>query len=473
MEGSNLDSSSGWDGVSYNLIKKYFTILGKLLVKVANECFERGELTETFKMGLIKLIPKKGDARKVEDWRPITLLSCGYKLISGVVSNRIERYLLKNIGRAQKGFQRSKFMNTCTVSIMDRIAGAWEAKEEMGVLCIDFVKAFDSVEHLFIERVFRFFNYGDNMVNMVKTLLKNRGERIIVDEECTRTFNIERGTPQGDRSSPYVFILCIEILLIKIKSKQGMGIDNCNFIREWIDVNIGNKEGTAEGYADDLTLLFKFSRGTMASIIDIMENFKMASGLELNKNKTQLMVVGSDNYNIGDRIMEIEIVGTVKILGVSIDRKLAKLDDNWNGAILKMERLANFWKIQRLSISGRILIAKTYLMSQAVFFMGMLPMSRNIGDRINTVIANYIKGNDRIIAKERWCIERELGGYGMIDAHILNTCIKGSWINRWIINEESQDINGKRAGVEMDKNVEQWSCTVTYSLQAWTSVLKV
>ena len=66
LETSNLSSTSGWDGISYMVIKKYFTELGPLLVKVTNECMERGELTPTFKLGLIKLIPKKGDANKID-----------------------------------------------------------------------------------------------------------------------------------------------------------------------------------------------------------------------------------------------------------------------------------------------------------------------------------------------------------------------------------------------------------------------
>ena len=61
---SNLSSTSGWDGISYNVLKNFFINLGPLLVKVTNECMVKGELTTgtSFKLGLIKLIPKKGDA---------------------------------------------------------------------------------------------------------------------------------------------------------------------------------------------------------------------------------------------------------------------------------------------------------------------------------------------------------------------------------------------------------------------------
>ena len=129
LKSSNLGSSSGWDGISYKVLVKYFDILGPLLVKVANEGIVSGELSETFRLGLIKLIPKKGNAEKIGDWRPITLLSCSYKLISGVVAQRLEKYMGKMIGRAQKGFQRSKNINSCTINIMDRMGGGAEGRK--------------------------------------------------------------------------------------------------------------------------------------------------------------------------------------------------------------------------------------------------------------------------------------------------------------------------------------------------------
>jgi hypothetical protein len=111
----------------------------------------------------------------------------------------------------------TKNISTVTMNIVDRISESWREREAMGVLCIDFVKAFDSIEHEFISKVLKFFNFGEKMIGYVSTLLHDRKARIILDEGCSETFLFERGSPQGDRSSPYIFILCIEILLIKFR----------------------------------------------------------------------------------------------------------------------------------------------------------------------------------------------------------------------------------------------------------------
>ncbi len=142
------------------------------------------------------------------------MLCCGYKLISGIVANRMEKYLYKIIGRAQKGFMREKNINTCTINVMNNVSRAWKENQTTGILCVDFSQAFDSVEHGMIENVMTFFGYGEVMVRMVRTLLTDRKSRIILDEGLSEMVLIERGTPQGDRSSPYIFIMCIEILLL-------------------------------------------------------------------------------------------------------------------------------------------------------------------------------------------------------------------------------------------------------------------
>ena len=61
---------------------------------------------------------------------------------------------------SQKGFLNFKNISSCTVNIIDNISQSWAAGEKMGVLCVDFSKAFDSVEHTFIDNTLAFLNYG-------------------------------------------------------------------------------------------------------------------------------------------------------------------------------------------------------------------------------------------------------------------------------------------------------------------------
>jgi hypothetical protein len=430
LDGSNFERSSGWDGVTFRALRIFWGSLCEMF-KMIRETFAEGELMETFKLGLIKLVPKKGDANKVGDWRPISLLCCGYKLISGIVDNRLNKYLCKIIGRAQKGCLSNKNINTCTVNIMNCISRSWELEKPTGIMCVDFAKAFDSVEHGMIRNVMEFFGFGHVMVGMVMTLLKDQKSRIIFENGYSESIRIERGTPQGDRSSPYIFILCIEVLLMRLRIIGMNGLDDSDLYMGVIHGNNVTERAMSEAYADDLTIIFKMSDEGVGVILELLKEFESVSGLAINIGKTQLMISGSEQWGIGTKIHDVVIVGEVMILGIKIDRKLDQLRDNWENAILRMQRLTNYWSMFGLSISGRVMVAKTYIMSPSIYLMGSIPLDKNTGNRMNEILPNFIKGRDRLIERRRQLLHTALGGYGMVDMNIMNACMKASWIERW------------------------------------------
>jgi hypothetical protein len=306
---------------------------------------------------------------------------------------------------------------------------AWELGKPTGIMCVDFAKAFDSVEHKMIQNVLKFFGFGNVMTSMVMTLLKDRKARIILDGGYSEDIIIGRGTPQGDRSSPYVFILCIEILLMKINLMDGCGVDDSGLYTGIANVNA--EKPTSETYADDLTLIFKMENKNVSSILEMLRTFGQVSGLKINIDKTQLMVVGSDIWTTGTQVHGIEIVDKVSILGIKIDRKLVKLGENWEAAILKMQRLSGYWKSFSLSVTGRVMVAKTYIMSQCIYLMGSLPLGEEMGNRTNEVLLEFVRGSDRLIERRRQLLCSRLGGYGLLNANVMNLCMKATWIERW------------------------------------------
>jgi hypothetical protein len=48
-------------------------------------------MPDAFRTASIRLIPKKGNVSQIKNWRPISLLSNFYKIISRTVNNRLKR----------------------------------------------------------------------------------------------------------------------------------------------------------------------------------------------------------------------------------------------------------------------------------------------------------------------------------------------------------------------------------------------
>ena len=126
----------------------------------------------------------------------------------------------------------------------------------------------------------------------------------------------ERAVRQGDPASTGLFILGMEILLIRIRSNPAikkLHVEN---------INVGTS-----GYADDVNILLKYDRQSLIELKLDLNNFYSISGLKTNLNKTNCMFFGRPEGQ-EDLTEPFQDTGfdwkdEIKFLGVYIDFKLA------------------------------------------------------------------------------------------------------------------------------------------------------
>jgi hypothetical protein len=81
-----------------------------------------------------------------------------------------------------------------------------------------------------------------------------------------------------------------------------------------------------------------------------------------------------EELTVGDNVMGIKIVDKVNILGITIDRMLSDMDSNWDKVKVKMGNIARYWGQFNISLPARIMVVKTYIISQAIYPMGLLKL---------------------------------------------------------------------------------------------------
>ena len=140
--------SPGSDDVLNEYIKCTNHLLMPLYTLLFNVILETRIMPSKWVEGVvIPIFKNKGDPLSVDNYRPITLLSCIGKLFTAVLNNRLNAYLEEYnlLNENQAGF-RSGYSTTDHIFSLNCIIDLLRAQKKK-IFCsfIDFSKAFDSV----------------------------------------------------------------------------------------------------------------------------------------------------------------------------------------------------------------------------------------------------------------------------------------------------------------------------------------
>ena len=158
---------------------------------------------------LISCIPKGNIPRIfLKNWRPISLLSCDYKILSSAIANILKGVLDKLISRKQTGFISGRYIGENIRLIYDLLHYTEKDNIPGLIMLLGFEKALDSVSWTFLYRVLEFLNFGTNFKQWIKLFNTNVVASVSQCGFLSNPFPIERGCKQGDPISP-IFISCV------------------------------------------------------------------------------------------------------------------------------------------------------------------------------------------------------------------------------------------------------------------------
>ena len=89
------------------------------------------------------------------------------------------------------------------------------------MISLDFQKAFDSLEHIFLDVILKKFNFGPSLCGWIRTFYNTISSCTLNAGSSSPYFSIERYVRQGDPLSPYLFILSLEMLSILIRDESN------------------------------------------------------------------------------------------------------------------------------------------------------------------------------------------------------------------------------------------------------------
>ena len=185
----------------------------------------------------------------------------------------------------ETGFINDRYIGETVRSIFDLMDFTLSKNIPGLLIFIDFHKAFDSLEWNVLFAFLRAFNFGPDFIRWTEIFYKNIQSCVINNGFASDFFALECGVRQGDPLSPYFFVLAVEVLAIAVR--QNINIRG---------ISIDGQETKLLQYADDTTAtLADFS--SASSFFDLLDTFKLLSGLAINYSKTEGMWIGSCRNN--------------------------------------------------------------------------------------------------------------------------------------------------------------------------------
>ena len=145
--------SPGPDGISFGFIKEFWEMLKEDFMRYIVEFHRNGRLTKGVNSTFIAFIPKVTSPQQLNDFRPISLDGCMYKVLAKVLANRLRGVLGNVISDSQSAFIKGKQILDGSLIANEAVDEARRLNKELLMFKVDFEKAYDSVNLSYLDAV--------------------------------------------------------------------------------------------------------------------------------------------------------------------------------------------------------------------------------------------------------------------------------------------------------------------------------
>ena len=208
-------TGSGPNGMPPLFYQSLWSTMGKDVCSAVLDCLQNDKIPPIINHTHIALIPKVKSPKKISEYRPISLCSVIYKLVSKVLANRLKSILPSIISENQSAFQASRVI---TVNILMAFETLHYMKHHLNgksgfmALKLDMCKVYDWVKWKSLELVMKRLGFASRWVDLMLECISSVSYSILINGEPSPIIHPTRGIRQGDPFSLYLFLFCTEDL---------------------------------------------------------------------------------------------------------------------------------------------------------------------------------------------------------------------------------------------------------------------
>jgi hypothetical protein len=408
----------------------------------------------------VVLIPKKADALRIIDYRPISLTHSIAKLFSKLLANRLRLELNTIVSRAQSAFIKRRSIQDNFLYTQNFVKALHRRKQAGLFLKLDIAKAFDTVRWDFLLEVLEQFGFGVRWRAWVSILLRSASTSVLLNGTKGPRFRHYTGLRQGDPLSPMLFIIAMEPLqrIFQVATAAGLLSPIAN----------RNTNLRVSLYADDAAIFLNPCKQDVQVVADLLDLFGKASGLITNRSKCVVYPIQCEGINLQE-VMEGFACPILSFpctyLGLPLHvKQLRRVDIQ--PLIDKMANRLPAWKGKFLNKAGRLKLLNAALSSIPTYFLTMFAPMKWALKRMNKIRRGFlwkgsedINGGHCLVNWKKVQRPKPLGGFRVLDLDLFSRALRLRWL--WYAWKEPERpwVGTKVPCTEADKQLFG-TCTV-------------
>lgn len=302
-------------------------------------------------------------------------------------------------------------------------------------------KAYDRLEWNFILEILKKFGFNDKWIGWIRECITTTSFSEIVNNILGQQFKRSRGIRQGDPLSPYLFILCAELLARQLqmasdKKTTGIGIKIC-------------RKGDKIPFLTFTVDTMIFTKATKTSYIivkNIIQEYCNMLGQLVNFNKLAYQCskdISRSKREEFQTILEMKSVLTLdKYLGCPIINERVTRT-TFQDTLEKTNKNLSKWKANSLSKVGRVTLIQSILASTPIYQMQSFMLPKQNLEETDCINRYFFRNKDpdkkggNLVGWDNIYKPKNLGGMGLRKAEAVNKAMQMKLLWKIMNNHDS------------------------------------